>query len=221
MKDPVCGMEVKEPPSIQTLWNGKVYGFCSPGCTEKFKANPSKFLHSQEANYESMTQAPPEQQSKIKEFLPLVVIFSIVFGLSISAEFYYQNWNTTRFMQNFMAAFFIIFGGLKLLNWKGFVEAYQTYDILAKRSVFYGYLYPLIEVALGTAYLLRWNLRLTNLITLVVMSVSAIGVAQALRQKRKIQCACLGVIFKIPMTKVTLLEDVLMGVMAFVMLLIH
>jgi hypothetical protein len=46
------------------------------------------------------------------------------------------------------------------------------------------------------------------------------GVAQALREKRTIQCACLGTALKLPMTKVTLAEDVVMGLMALVMLAI-
>lgn len=51
-----------------------------------------------------------------------------------------------------------------------------------------------------------------------MLGVSAIGVAQALMAKRKIVCACLGAVFKIPITKVTLLEDVLMFLMALGML---
>ena len=45
-------------------------------------------------------------------------------------------------------------------------------------------------------------------------------VTQALLQKRKIRCACLGTILKLPMSGITLLEDLLMGVMALVMLVI-
>jgi len=123
-------------------------------------------------------------------------------------------------MRNFMAGFFIVFGAFKLLNWKGFVEAYQMYDIIGKRSALYAYLYPLIELGLGVAYLTAVNLVVTNWITLVVMGVSSIGVAQQLVKKQTIQCACLGVVFKVPMTKVTLIEDVLMAVMAVVMLFV-
>ena len=50
------------------------------------------------------------------------------------------------------------------------------------------------------------------------MIVSSIGVTKELAQGRKITCACLGAVFKIPMTYVTLLEDVLMAVMALIML---
>jgi copper chaperone CopZ len=53
-----------------------------------------------------------------------------------------------------------------------------------------------------------------NLTTLVVMSVSSIGVIQSVFQKRKIRCACLGTVFNLPMSTVTLVEDGLMIAMA-------
>lgn len=215
MKDPVCGMEVTEPPRISIVLNNQTYGFCNPGCLSKFKANPDKYLS---GSAEKQTMDQSAEEPKVKTFLPLIVVFSIILAFSFGAELYFRSWDNMRFMQNFMAAFFIVFSAMKLLNWKGFAEAYQTYDILAKRNKAYSYAYPLIELYLGLAYLFRWNLTSTNFITVVVMSVSAIGVAQALRKNQKFQCACLGVVFKIPMTKVTLMEDILMGVMALSML---
>jgi hypothetical protein len=68
------------------------------------------------------------------------------------------------------------------------------------------------------AYLVRLAPVVTNLVTLVVMLMSIVGVTQALLQRRRIQCACLGTVFNLPMTKVTFLEDALMAGMALVML---
>jgi hypothetical protein len=81
-----------------------------------------------------------------------------------------------------------------------------------------GYVYPFIELGLGVAYLVRLVPVATSLVTLVVMLVSVVGVTQALLQKRRIQCACLGTVFNLPMTKVTFVEDALMAGMAFAML---
>jgi hypothetical protein len=53
------------------------------------------------------------------------------------------------------------------------------------------------------------------------MIISSIGVAQKLVVREIFICACLGAVFKIPMTWVTLLEDVLMGGMAFIMLFFY
>jgi len=117
-----------------------------------------------------------------------------------------------------MGGFFLTFSFFKLLNLQGFVDAYQTYDVIARPVRAYGYVYPFIELGLGVAYLVRLAPVVTNLVTLVVMLVGVVGVTQALLQKRRIQCACLGTVFNLPMTKVTFVEDALMAGMALVML---
>jgi len=50
------------------------------------------------------------------------------------------------------------------------------------------------------------------------MTFSGLGVLNSMRQKRKIQCACLGTLFKLPLTNVTLVEDFGMAGMALVMM---
>lgn len=122
-------------------------------------------------------------------------------------------------MQDFMGAFFIMFGSFKLLKLNDFAQAYAMYDLLAQRSSFYAHLYPFLEIGLGIAYLGRFFPTSTNLFTLGLMVLNSVGVAQELAQKREIACACLGTVFKIPMTYVTLFEDLLMAVMAFYMLI--
>lgn len=122
-------------------------------------------------------------------------------------------------MQNFMAGFFLVFSGLKLLDVAGFAEGYSTYDLLARRVKAYGYAYPFLELSLGLAYLTRLAPVFTNRFTFVLMVFSGLGVVQSLMQKRKFQCACLGTFIKVPLTKVTIIEDFGMALMAAVMLL--
>ena len=117
-----------------------------------------------------------------------------------------------------MGFFFLVFGSFKILKWKAFAMAYREYDVIAMRSSLYSYLYPVIEICLAIAYLFAWNLVYTNIVTIVIMLVSAYGVWLKLRKKEEIMCACLGTVFTFPMTKVTLFEDLLMAVMAVGML---
>lgn len=43
--DPVCGMDVRPESAAATSDYGKEkYYFCSPGCKEKFDADPEKYL---------------------------------------------------------------------------------------------------------------------------------------------------------------------------------
>jgi len=113
-----------------------------------------------------------------------------------------------------MAGFFLVFSFFKLLDLRGFADAYQSYDILARPFRPWALAYPFIELALGVAYLTRWNLTLTNTATLVLMLVGSIGVLKAVLSKRQIRCACLGTALNLPMTTVTLVEDLGMAAMA-------
>jgi hypothetical protein len=51
------------------------------------------------------------------------------------------------------------------------------------------------------------------------MSISIVGVLQSVLNKKKIQCACLGAVFNLPMSTVTIIEDGLMILMSLIMLL--
>ncbi len=156
------------------------------------------------------------QRYTVRDFLPLLVIFSIII-LFVIARQLFIGFNLEHAMYDFMAAFFIVFSFFKIINLNNFAEAYSMYDLIAQRSRVYAYLYPFIELFLGLAYLVRWQLNVTNIITCVLMITSALGVANELRKKQTIMCACLGTVFKIPMTYVTLFEDVLMAAMALFM----
>ena len=120
-------------------------------------------------------------------------------------------------MSHFMAAFFLTFSFFKLLDVRGFAESYATYDIIAKRWTGWGFVYPFVELGLGLAYLLQFNPLVTNAITFLVMFVSIIGVLQTVLNKRKIRCACLGAVFNLPMSTVTIIEDALMIGMSAIM----
>ena len=94
------------------------------------------------------------------------------------------------------------------------------YDVLAKQIPVWGYLYAFIELGLGLAYLMNFQPMLINTLTFVVMSISIIGVLQSVLNKKKIQCACLGTVFNLPMSTVTSIEDALIIAMSGAMILL-
>jgi len=160
-----------------------------------------------------------KEKYTIKDFLPLIVIFAGIIILSILWVNAFSG-GAMRWMEIFMGLFFVVFGLLKVINLKGFKDAYLMYDLVAMKYPRYGYMYPFIELSLGVLYLVSVFPIFTNITTLVVMFVSALGVYLKLKKKEKIMCACLGVVFKVPMTWVTLAEDLLMASMASGMLLL-
>jgi hypothetical protein len=121
-------------------------------------------------------------------------------------------------MNSFMAGFFLVFSFFKFLDLRGFAGAYRSYDLLARAVPARSVVYPFVEFALGVAYLLRINPVLTNATTLGLMLIGSLGVLKTLLDKRTIRCACLGTVIKLPMTTVTLVEDLGMAVMAAAML---
>lgn len=160
-----------------------------------------------------------KEKYTIKDFLPLIVLFAGITIFSLLWIYLFSG-GFMRWMEVFMGLFFVVFGMFKVINLKGFADAYRMYDVIAMKYLKYGFIYPFIELGLGALYLFGLFSLFTNLATLIVMSVSAWGVYLKLKKKEKILCACLGVVFKVPMTWVTLAEDALMALMALIMLVL-
>lgn len=148
--------------------------------------------------------------SYIKTYYPLFLIL----GLIAVAAFAAGNW-----MQNFMAGFFIVFGAFKLLDVPNFAQAYARYDVVAKIFKPWGFVYPFVETALGFAFLFSFHMPVALWAALILSVVGAIGVIQTVLNKQTIQCACLGTVFKLPMSTITIIENLGMAAMAAWMLL--
>ena len=56
---------------------------------------------------------------------------------------------------------------------------------------------------------------------LIIMTFSGIGVAIKIAKKERFQCACLGTFLKVPLTKITLVEDFGMAILALILLIVH
>ena len=160
-----------------------------------------------------------ETTSWLATYKPILLIGAYITGAAFLVETAAGSFNRESWMRHFMAGFFLVFSFFKLLNLKGFAESYASYDIVARKWAGWGYLYAFIELALGIAFLLNFNPLVTNVVTFAVMSISIIGVLQSVLSKRKIQCACLGAVFNLPMSTVTIVEDALMIAMSGVMIL--
>ncbi len=159
------------------------------------------------------------EKSWLETYKPLLLVFAYILLVTLVVEIAHGEFVLHRWMPNFMAGFFLVFSFFKLLDLRGFASSYAMYDLLAKKAPSYGFVYPFIELALGTAYLLAYKPMLVNVMTLVVMTFSSIGVVLAVANKQKIRCACLGMGFNLPMTTVTIVEDLLMAAMAAWMLI--
>jgi len=160
-----------------------------------------------------------ETTSFWKTYKPILLVFGYILGVTLLVEATSGGFDFMRWMRHFMAGFFLTFSFFKLLNVPDFAISYSSYDILARRWLGWGYVYPFIELAFGLMFLTNFQPVFANAAAFVVMSVSTIGVVQSLLAKRRFQCACLGAVFNLPMSTITLVEDLLMTGMAAAMLL--
>lgn len=150
----------------------------------------------------------------MKRYLPLLVFVFIALIASLSIS--YGELQETMFL--FMGLLFCNFSMLKLFNLSGFVEGFQKYDGIAHRFPIYGYLYPFIELGLGVSYLSTIGLAFALPFTVLLLAISAVSVARSLRQGIDVRCACMGTALDVPLSTVTLVEDVGMGLMALYLL---
>ena len=112
----------------------------------------------------------------------------------------------------------MLFSFLKLLNIKGFSLTFSRYDLLGKNIPGFAISYPFLEFCLGVAFLTNSLLIAANLATLIFMISQSIGVGNVLRKKEIIQCACLGSSINLPVSYLTLIENLVMGSMSSYML---
>lgn len=159
-------------------------------------------------------------EPSVTTYKPLLLIVGFIIGTTLLAQWPFESFSWTIWMRHFMAGFFIVFAFFKLLNLEGFAMSYRMYDIVASKWKNWGFIYPFMELALGIAYLVNWNPQITNWTTVIVLGISSVGVIQTNLNKRKIKCACLGDVFNLPMSTVTIVEDLSMVAMAGLMLFI-
>ncbi len=158
-----------------------------------------------------------EEKSKLQQLKPLLLILFYIAVTSVLLH--YKNWSWNEAMLDFMGLFYIVFSFFKLLDLKGFSDSFRMYDPLAKRIPVYGWIYPFIETTLGLMFLMRFEINVALIITLIILGITTIGVTKALLDKKAIRCACLGTALKLPMTEATFIENVIMVVMAVLMLI--
>lgn len=164
------------------------------------------------------TEASVLPEKSWSTYQPLLLIVSFIAGVSLLVQYPFDNFSAMLWMRHFMAGFFIVFAFFKLLNVEGFANSYQMYDIIAARWRTWAYIYPFVELGLGVLYLINIAPTFTNWATILVLGVSSIGVIKSNLDRRAIKCACLGDVFNLPMSTVTIVEDLTMVAMAVAML---
>lgn len=160
--------------------------------------------------------ADPEADS----YRPVVALFAMTALMALALS---QGLHGTPFTiaaaEWFIALSMCVLALLKLQDIERFSTMFLNYDLLAKRWVRYGYVYPFAEGLAGVlmvAGALNW---LSIPIALFIGTVGAVSVFKAVYiDKRELKCACVGGSSNVPLGFVSLTENLGMIAMAVWML---
>lgn len=146
--------------------------------------------------------------------------FAIICAINyVYLKYFKENFNNKELKNNIMGCVFIIFGVLKIVNLDKFVSIFRKYDIISKQSIYYAYAYPFIEIVIGLSYLNKYKPYTTNIITIALMIISIISVSLSINNGDKLRCGCLGSFLHIPLSYVTISENIVMLLMSMNLIL--
>ncbi len=153
-------------------------------------------------------------------YTPVIALFSVAALTAVAFTWYaFQTLLTWQTLGWFVSLSMILLGLQKLKDIESFSTMFLNYDLLAKRWVRYGYVYPFIETGAGilmTAMVATW---LSAPLALLIGTIGAVSVFKAVYiDKRELKCACVGGDSNVPLGFVSLTENLGMVAMSIVML---
>ncbi len=160
--------------------------------------------------------ALPVEKTFFQTYKPLFTVFAYILIFSTAYQIQLGTFSGHHFMNHIMAGFFIGLSFFKFLDLKAFATSFSNYDPLAKKWNNYGFIYPFVELALGFLFIADKFLLFANVMTIIVLTLTTIGVYNKLRSKVQFQCACLGAGFNLPLSNITIFENLAMVAMAII-----
>lgn len=113
-------------------------------------------------------------------------------------------------MRIFMGLWLTHLAVLKLFQPSEFVTAFKKYDKLAQSLPFYASIYPILEALAGLLLIANIYTIFIYFCLIAIFLQNAISVLLAMKNKKNLQCACMGTVLQIPLSTVTLAEDIAM-----------
>ncbi|MGB7430997.1 MAG: glutaredoxin [Ahrensia sp.] len=159
------------------------------------------------------------QPADATTYQPIIALFSVAALLAVAVTWLVRD---TLFVGQtvawFIAIAMVLLGLQKLQNIEKFATMFLNYDLLARRWVRYGYIYPFVETGAGLLMLMGVLTWLAAPAALLVAGIGAVSVFKAVYiDKRELKCACVGD-SRVPLGFVSLTENLMMIGMALWML---
>jgi len=153
-------------------------------------------------------------------YTPVFAIFAVSLLMALAMSWAaYGSLLTVRALEWFIAVAMCVLAIQKLQDVERFSNMFLNYDLLARRWVRYGYLYPFGEGLAGVLMISGALVWLAAPVALFIGSVGAVSVIKAVYlDKRELKCACVGGSSKVPLGFVSLTENLMMVAMGAWML---
>lgn len=153
-------------------------------------------------------------------YVPVIAVFAAAAALAMAASIAALGTAFTVMAAEWFVSFsMIILAMLKLQDVERFSTMFLNYDLLAKRWVPYGYIYPFAEFAAGVLMAAHALDVVAIPLALTIGTIGAVSVFYAVYvQKRELKCACVGGSSRVPLGFVSLSENLFMVAMALWML---
>lgn len=152
-------------------------------------------------------------------YTPVLAVFAVAALIAVAIDWLSMRAITAMVLPNFIAVAMCLLAMLKLQDVERFSTMFLNYDLLARRWVPYGYIYPFAELGAGVLMLAGALTWLSAPVALFIGAVGAVSVFKAVYvDKRELKCACVGGSSNVPLGFVSLTENVMMVGMAVWML---
>ena len=160
------------------------------------------------------------KDSNATTYQPVIAVFAMASAMAIGAAWAaFGDPFQIRTVEWFIAFSMCILAMLKLQDIERFATMFLNYDLLARRWVRYGYVYPFAEGLAGVlmvAGALTW---FSAPLALVIGTIGGVSVVKAVWiDKRDLRCACVGGGSNVPLGFLSFTENVMMVAMAIWML---
>jgi glutaredoxin len=152
-------------------------------------------------------------------YVPVFAVFAVAALIAAVVVWWRDGWVVASFPPTFIAIAMCLLAMLKLQDVEKFSTMFLNYDLLARRWVPYGYIYPFAELGAGVLMLAGVLTWLSAPVALFIGGIGAVSVFKAVYvDKRHLKCACVGGSSNVPLGFVSLTENLMMIGMAVWML---
>ena len=152
------------------------------------------------------------QDADETSYQPVIAIFAVAFLMALGLSWaMFGSVLTLRAAEWFIAISMCFLAVQKLQDVESFSTMFLNYDLLARRWVRYGYLYPFGEAFAGVLMVVGALTWLSAPVALFIGTVGAVSVFKAVYiDKRELKCACVGGNSNVPLGFVSLTENLMM-----------